>query len=538
MKLQTIVFVIGLLALDLFFSNPTQAAAVVNQLPPGTSISLVGGGDSYGGIATPDGRYVLFASSANNLAASTNGGPGLAYTPAPANVFERDRVMQSNILISINGAGTGGGNGDSWPSAISADGRYVLFDSVASDLIANDTNGAKDIFLRDTVSGMTSLVSVSTNGGVGNGESREAVMTPDGRYVAFASVASNLVPNDTNGIPDVFVRDMQAGTTVMASQGANTLKSYIVAPTSEWPIISSDGRYVAFYSTATNLVANTGTSNDVYVRDLVGNVTLLASKAAHGLVTSPVSDVYAMSTNGEFIAYQTTGTSPAGVAFRYNVTTGATDIIATNGAVPGTLDHEERNIDISANGQFVAFVQETTTNSKVELWNNETGTNALISSGQTGTVDSTPRLDQSGRYVAFLGNDDLTTNSNGTNHIFVRDTFAGNVQMADVWTNNLSFSSMEVAFYFSANGNLVAFTCWDGTIDLSPNQWDVFGRDLGANTTEVISAPAAGLASVTSYGGGSISGVEQFEWAVRGVCFSVWGIGRLNFVWNQSYLRT
>ncbi len=122
-------------------------------------------------------------------------------------------------LVSVNSTGTGGGNGDSLPVDLSTNGRYAVFESSASDLVPGDTNGATDVFVRDLAAGATLLVSVSTNGGVGNGASRTSAMTPDGRYVAFVSAASNLVAGDTNGIPDVFVRDLQTGVTTLASIG-------------------------------------------------------------------------------------------------------------------------------------------------------------------------------------------------------------------------------------------------------------------------------------------------------------------------------
>src|SRR4029079_18036557 len=130
------------------------------------------------------------------------------------------------------------------------DNRYVLFESSATDLVPGDTNNATDVFVRDLTLGITRLASVNTNGIQANRGSRSSTMTPDGRYVAFVSAASDLVSNDTNGIPDIFVRDMQSGTTVCASAAA---KPTSAGTLSENPLLSADGRYVAFFSTATNL---------------------------------------------------------------------------------------------------------------------------------------------------------------------------------------------------------------------------------------------------------------------------------------------
>ena len=197
----------------------TEAAQLVTVQGTSFAPQAGGSGDSGLSIISRDGRYVLFASTANNLTLTNNNNSVL---PRRFNVFLRDRLASTTTLVSVNMAGNGGGNGDSFPTGISTNGQFALFESSASDLVAGDTNNASDIFVRDVVNGLTTLVSVSTNGTSGNGTSRGSVMTGNGRYVAFVSTASNLVPGDTNGIADVFVRDLQAGTTTLASVGAST----------------------------------------------------------------------------------------------------------------------------------------------------------------------------------------------------------------------------------------------------------------------------------------------------------------------------
>jgi hypothetical protein len=499
-------------------ANGTQ---IVSRLQAPTN-AAVGGGDSFASRVSPDGRYLLFASTANNLVVASNGQPMTDYVFDKVNVFLRDRQAATTTLISISAAGTAGGNGNSWPSAISTNGRFALFQSDASDLVAGDTNDATDIFLRDVLYGTTMLVSVSTNGSAANGPSREASMTPDGRYVAFVSAASNLVAGDSNSIADIFVRDMQAGTTILASPGAQPVPPAQIAPftvpsSCEYPVISSDGRYVAFYSTASNLVSYGPTFGEVYVRDLVQGVTFWASTNAHLLIASPASANYSMSTNGQFIAYQTESAAssqsgPGGVVFRYNVATGATDIVCTNGSVADSLDREARNIDLSADGRFVAFTASdlsldgTSVTNSIKLWDALSNTIALVSGGTTNAQCDSPRLDQTGRYVAFLDNEPLTTNSDGNYHIFVRDTVTGTVQLADVGPNGYSpISYVVMPFFFSASGNLVAFDCPDGTLSSAPTKYDVFARDLTANATGVISSPFPTLPSVTAFGSSGLS---------------------------------
>ena len=258
-------------------------------------------------LPSADGRFVLFTSDANNLVvASNNAAPAVSGLLPPLNAYLRDRSNAVTTLISVNLAGTNGGNGDSYAVGISTNGRYVLFETSASDLIAGDTNNASDVLVRDLLAGTDILVSAATNGLPGNGASDSAVMTPDGRYVAFVSAASDLVAGDTNGIPDVFVRDLVTGTTTLASVGAQLSQGR-----SEAPLITPDGRYVAFFSIATNLVPGVPQSGgEIYVRDLVGNTTIWASAYAREALklfqnaTNAVSFGHVISADGQFVAYE------------------------------------------------------------------------------------------------------------------------------------------------------------------------------------------------------------------------------------------
>ena len=151
-------------------------------------------------------------------------------------------------------------------SAISANGRFVAFRSAATNLVAGDPNNVEDVFVRDRKTGTTTGVSISTGGGQGNWPSSAPAISADGRYIAFTSSATNLVLNDTNGVAgDIFVRDQKTGITdrVNISSGG---QGKSICPSS--PAISADGRFVAFFSAATNLaVDDTNNVEDVFVRD-------------------------------------------------------------------------------------------------------------------------------------------------------------------------------------------------------------------------------------------------------------------------------
>jgi Tol biopolymer transport system component len=176
----------------------------------------------------------------------------------------RDRQLGITRRISISSSEVQATDGGASPT-ISADGRYVAFASLSGDLVANDTNAAGDVFVRDRQLGTTRRVSISSAEGQGNSYSYSpASISADGRYVAFYSSASDLVANDTNGAIDVFVRDRQQGTTRRVSVGGSERQAN---RGSFLPSISADGRDVAFASVANNLVAHdTNRREDVFVR--------------------------------------------------------------------------------------------------------------------------------------------------------------------------------------------------------------------------------------------------------------------------------
>ncbi|MGO8929843.1 MAG: TolB family protein [Limisphaerales bacterium] len=338
-----------------------QSRQLVSVLDPSQAPPAGGSGDSGTPILSPDGRYLLFASTANNLVMMTNNMPIPARIPAPLNVFLRDCTNATTTLVSVNLLGTAGGNGDSLPLGLSTNGQYVVFESSAGDLVAGDTNNATDVFVRDMVNGVTMLASISTNGQVGNGASRSPTITPDGRYVAFVSAANNLVSGDTNGIPDIFVRDLQQQVTTLMSAGACATNAYPADPggSSEAPEISADGRFVAFYSSATNLVPGVPPGRDVYVRDLLTGSTVWASSGACAALQAAWSQTNAsafnqvLSEDGAFVAYETCAPgATAGIILRYILATGLTDLVYTNATVPWGLYENIHDVDMTPDARM------------------------------------------------------------------------------------------------------------------------------------------------------------------------------------------
>jgi Tol biopolymer transport system component len=203
-----------------------------------------------------DGRYVAFGSDASNLVpGGTNGTAG---------IFVHDLKTGKTTLVSINSNGSEA-NGPSSSPRISGDGRFVAFTSWARNLVPNDTNVRRDVFVHDRATGETTRVSVASDGAQGNDDSFSPRIAADGQFVAFRSQASNLIPGDTNGTEDVFVHDRRTGRTTRVSIASDGAQAYSGSGN---PSISADGRYVTFSSLDSNLVpGDTNGAYDVFVHD-------------------------------------------------------------------------------------------------------------------------------------------------------------------------------------------------------------------------------------------------------------------------------
>jgi TolB protein len=210
-----------------------------------------------------DGRLVAFGSWATNLHPDDSDGN--------FDAFVRDLQANTTTLVSrATGASGANANGNSWARAISADGRFVAFVSAATNLSPDDGDTTIDVYVRDLQTGTTTLLSRATgaSGVKGNGGSFEPAISADGRFVAFESEATNLHPDDGDTSEDLFVRDLQANTTTLVSRA--TAASGVKGDSGSYePAISGDGRFVAFESTASNLHPDdTDTNVDVFLRDL------------------------------------------------------------------------------------------------------------------------------------------------------------------------------------------------------------------------------------------------------------------------------
>ena len=334
------------------------AAVFVRDRQSGTTelVSVSSGGASGNGPSSypsisPDGRYVAFESGATNLV------PG--DTNARLDVFVRDRQAGTTERVSLSNGG-GQGNGDSYAASISGDGVRIAFLSSASNLVANDTNGFYDVFVRDRQAGTTACVSLTGVGVPGNGNSALPAISADGRFVAFPSVADDLVSGDFNQFVDVFVRDLQNHTTERVSVATGGAEAWDASFT---PSISADGRYVAFNSYAENLVPwDANFNDDIFVRDRQAGTTELISITTSGAQSHGVCGlICSISADGRYVAYEssasdlvpadTNGVSDIFVRDRQRGTTERVSVDSGGGEGNGGSETPS----VSAGGRFVAF---------------------------------------------------------------------------------------------------------------------------------------------------------------------------------------
>ncbi|HVQ90280.1 MAG TPA: hypothetical protein VMU51_04520 [Mycobacteriales bacterium] len=397
-----------------------MAASGAAAAPPRGSTELVsrssaevqGDQDSVLPAVSADGRFVAFTSLADNLV------PG--DTNEASDVFVRDRRTGRTERISVSSLGVqGDGNsgfleGLGGPS-ISADGRFVAFDSAATNLVRFDTNQTADVFVHDRRTGRTQRVSVDSHGRQGNGASTSPVISADGRRVAYESFADNLVLPDTNFSSDIIVRDRRTGRTIRANDAPDGTQADNL---SFRPALNGNGHLVVFGSFATNLGGNPAALGDVYLRDLdTGRLQAISSPPGS---TDPLagSDHGSITPDGRFIVFdsQTTDLFPDGNGHVRDIVlfdrvTGRYQAISRDDAgVPG----DDNSIEpvISADGRFVSYASfagnlvDGDGNGRVDVFvrDRRAGTTRRVSATREaeGNLDSlSPAISADGEVIAY-----------------------------------------------------------------------------------------------------------------------------------------
>lgn len=384
-------------------------------------------------------------------------------------------------LVSRDSSGQPG-NHFSTAQVVSQTGRFVAFETDAG-LVSNDNNSDPDIYLRDRRTSETTLVSQATDGRSGNHISVEPAMTPDGRYIAFASIASNLVTDDTNEVTDVFVWDRLTGTTTLASLGDSGQQG---DEASASPALSADGRYLAFASQADNLVPNdTNQRGDVFVRDLTTGTVTRASVSSDGTQGDGDTDLgVSMSADGRYVSFASSAdnlvrgdTNGVDDVFVHSLLTGETvrASVRSHGA-EGLRPSEESSL--SGDGHYLAFSSRSRLvpadhNRTIDVYvrNLVTNRTRLVSVATDGSaaggddlswVEASPSISDSGRYVAFSTRaDDIVAGDSGDHRdIFVRDRRDNRTILASVSTSGEQANGDSLSPSLSANGRHVTFSSY------------------------------------------------------------------------------
>ena len=399
--------------------SPLHAAAGDTFRVSVSSSGVSAKGDSDFISLSSNGRIVSFASAAPNLVDGDTNQIG--------DVFVHDLSGAVTTRVSVSSTGTEG-NGVSEKSSLSSSGRFVVFASEASNLVDGDTNGYRDIFVRDRLLGLTTRVSVSSQGTQANGFSDSPAISGDGRLVVFYSQASNLVDGDTNGVADVFVHDRQTGDTTRVSVDSMGQEANAA---SDMPAISKDGKFVAFSSWADNLVAgDTNVTRDIFLHNLETGETIRASLEAGGAEGSGSSEYPSLSGDGRIVAFTSyaslvaADTNSMPDIYVRDIQQGQTFLVSVDSS--GSLaDVGSSEAHVSEDGRYVVFTSlatnlvpgDSNSNPDIFVHDRDTGSTVRVSVSSAGDEAdngaSSPAISADGRFVAFRS-DSVTLIPGGT----------------------------------------------------------------------------------------------------------------------------
>ncbi len=427
-------------------SNPITSPNPKSSSSLTADILSVGPGQAAGNLGSEnarlssDARFVVFESAASNLVASDSN--------QMVDVFRADLSTGVVSLVSVNTDGTQG-NGNSSEPAISADGSVVVFKSFANNLVANDSNGTTDIFLRYMNTGETIRVSLSTFGEQSNNQSSRPAVSGDGNCVVYESIASNLVEGDSNTVSDIFLRRVSDQTTVrvsMNSLGASGNFNQVDLSSSN-AAISSDGKFVAFDSYAANLVVgDTNEQSDVFVFDIDKSIVSRVSVSSTGEQGAAGSHSPSIDRNGNQITFISDAsnlvaddTNKNMDVFLYNRANSITTLVSTTKDFSSANDVSLK-ASIDEAGEFVVFesfasnLVDSDANSAGDIFlrNLRTGDLTRVSESFNGELNSfsrSPSVSSGGRFIAFHS---YATNINPRDTNIVSDiVLVGRIQLLD-----------------------------------------------------------------------------------------------------------
>jgi len=376
--------------------------------------------------------------------------------------------------VSVNSLGKEGDRFSINPS-ISADGRFIAFESTATNLVVGETNNKSDVFVRDRLTEITTRISVNSTGNQGSFDAFNPAISADGRFVAFESNSTNLVADDTNNISDIFLHDRLNGTTTRISVGSTGQEG---DRPSLNPSISADGRFVAFESNSTNLVAgDTNNNSDIFVHDIQTNTTTGISVDSTGNQGNIGSFNPSISADGSFVAFDSLAdnlvaadTNSTRDIFVHEIPTNTTTRVSVNSS-QNQGNFGSISAVISADGRFIAFESNASnlvaadTNGTSDIFvhdrlSNITSMASINSTGDRANRSSfKPSISADGRFVAFdsLADNLAAADTNGTNDIFVRDRDTATTTRISVNSEGQGADITSFNPAISATANVIAF---------------------------------------------------------------------------------
>jgi hypothetical protein len=468
-------------------------------------------GQSFSPALASDGSAVSFSSDAPDLVAGDTAGH--------LDVFVRTLgPAPTTTRVSVGPAGVEA-NGDSTASSISSGGDRVVFSSAATNLVLSDAAGHTDVFLRTLSASETRMLSLGS-GGEADGDSTVPEISADGSHVTFASSASNLVAGDSNGAKDIFLATT-ANPPALARVNLNGTTQADTGTTSDLPHLDSAGTRVTFQSDSAQLVSgDTNGHTDTFLRDTATGVTTRTSRSSTGQASGS-STVPAISGNGLVAAFTSDATNIASddtsAAFDIFVNELATNTVtAVNRAYP-EANEPSFGVSASSDGRYVAFASYASnlvagdTNATIDVFRKDltTGTIERVSVAADGSQNTRSALEPSisadGRFVSFTGDrlvagDTNQANGSSASDVYVRDMVAHTTTMVSVSSDEVEGQASSLGSSISADGQTIAFRSHAnnlvaGDTNDTDTQPDIFVRHITAGTTERASVATAGTQS-------------------------------------------
>jgi Tol biopolymer transport system component len=399
------------------------------------------------------------------------------------------------------------GMGSRYRASLSANGRFAVFESFASNLVPGDGNKAYDVFVRDMLQNQTTRVSVNSLGDEANGHSTRATISADGRYVAFSSTATNLVPDDTNAAADIFVHDLVQHTTVRVSVDSDGLQSN---GNSIDPVLSADGAIIAFTSGASNLDPRDGNATwDVYSHDRKSGVTALISRTPAGLAGNAASGSPAISADGQVVVFNSDAgdlvpedtNAEADVFYVVGDAPSIRASVASDGAQANARSLDPDISDDAGTIVFMSLASNLTAgddNDAYDIYVRKlvSGTTGVVSASASGehadAVSFGPALSGDGSKVSFfslahnlIDNDTTTTQTD----VYVKNLKNGVIEVASVDSEGTQGNYDNRSSSLSGDGSIVVFESASTNLvaDDKNGFFDVFTRNLATGSTRRIS---------------------------------------------------